>query len=133
MNSIAFALAYVASKAKNNLEEKVISFLKENPNPDDSKVHSWAEDNKFEVKDVESAIYKLATKFTQILSGGRSIEKGLTESDVDSKQLKMGIKVEMEHTDDKEVAKKIALDHLAEFPNYYTALIEMEKNLESKE
>jgi hypothetical protein len=34
----------------------------------------------------------------------------------------MGIRVEMEHTDDLNKAKKIALDHLAENPFYYTAL-----------
>jgi hypothetical protein len=34
----------------------------------------------------------------------------------------MGIKVELEHTDDIDKAKKIALDHLAENPFYYTAL-----------
>ena len=34
----------------------------------------------------------------------------------------MGIKVEMEHTDDPKKAEKIALDHLAENPFYYTAL-----------
>ena len=34
----------------------------------------------------------------------------------------MGIKVELEHTDDLDKAKKIALDHLAENPFYYTAL-----------
>ena len=34
----------------------------------------------------------------------------------------MGIRVEMEHTDDIETAKKIALDHIAENPYYYTAL-----------
>jgi hypothetical protein len=34
----------------------------------------------------------------------------------------MGIKVELEHTDDLDKAKKIALDHLAENPYYYTAL-----------
>jgi hypothetical protein len=37
-------------------------------------------------------------------------------------ELRMGIRVEMEHTDDVEKAKKIALDHLAENPFYYTAL-----------
>ena len=37
-------------------------------------------------------------------------------------ELRMGIRVEMEHTDDPEKAKKIALDHLAENPYYYTAL-----------
>jgi hypothetical protein len=37
-------------------------------------------------------------------------------------ELRMGIRVEMEHTDDLDKAKKIALDHLAENPFYYTAL-----------
>jgi len=37
-------------------------------------------------------------------------------------ELRMGIKVELEHTDDLDKAKKIALDHLAENPFYYTAL-----------
>ena len=37
-------------------------------------------------------------------------------------ELRMGIRVEMEHTDDLNKAKKIALDHLAENPFYYTAL-----------
>jgi hypothetical protein len=37
-------------------------------------------------------------------------------------ELRMGIRVEMEHTDDIDKAKKIALDHLAENPFYYTAL-----------
>ena len=45
---------------------------------------------------------------------------GATEVDAD--ELKMGIKVEMEHTSDTEVAKKIALDHLAEDPKYYSKL-----------
>jgi hypothetical protein len=44
-------------------------------------------------------------------------------------QLKMGLKVEMEHTDDKDKAKEIALDHLWEDPSYYTKL----KKLETKE
>jgi hypothetical protein len=37
-------------------------------------------------------------------------------------ELRMGIRVEMEHTEDMDKAKKIALDHLAENPFYYTAL-----------
>ena len=40
----------------------------------------------------------------------------------ENSQLEMGTKVEMEHTDDKEEAKKIAMDHLKEDPNYYTKL-----------
>jgi len=44
----------------------------------------------------------------------------------------MGIKVEMEHTSNPMMSKKIALDHLAEFPEYYTALAEMERKLSEK-
>lgn len=41
-------------------------------------------------------------------------------------QLKMGVKVEHEHTKDTKLATKIALDHLNEKPDYYTALDNME-------
>lgn len=37
-------------------------------------------------------------------------------------QLKMGIKVEKEHTTNQQTAKEIALDHLSEDPYYYTKL-----------
>jgi predicted nucleic-acid-binding Zn-ribbon protein len=59
--------------------------------------------------------------------------KGETHPDeeFDKEQLKMGIKVEMEHTDNPELAKKISKDHLLEFPDYYTRLNAMEE--EAKE
>lgn len=41
-------------------------------------------------------------------------------SGVDPEELKMGIEVEMEHTNDPKVAEEIALDHLAEDPRYYS-------------
>ena len=62
-------------------------------------------------------------------SHGLAQKKGITEEDVDPKELKMGIEVEMEHTDNPEIAKQIALDHLAEFDNYYTELIRLEERL----
>lgn len=43
------------------------------------------------------------------------------------KQLKMGIEVEKEHTDDPKLSKNIAKDHLAELPDYYTRLRKMEQ------
>lgn len=43
------------------------------------------------------------------------------------KQLKKGIAVEQEHTSDKSVAREIALDHLAEMPDYYDKLDTIEK------
>ena len=42
-------------------------------------------------------------------------------------QMKNGIKMEMEHTDDEKVAKQIAFDHLKTEPRYYIFLKEMEK------
>ena len=43
-------------------------------------------------------------------------------------QLKMGEKIEHEHTRDHELAKEIALQHLDEIPDYYTKLKKMEAN-----
>jgi hypothetical protein len=47
-------------------------------------------------------------------------------------QLQIGIQVEMEHTSDPKTAKKIALDHLKEIPDYYTRLTEMEAEAENE-
>jgi len=43
-------------------------------------------------------------------------------------QLKKGIEVEQEHVHDDKIAKEIALDHLAELPDYYDRLEKMEKS-----
>lgn len=46
------------------------------------------------------------------------------------KELKIGTKIELEHTKSKRVAEKIAKDHLKEFPQYYTkGIIPLEKKL----
>lgn len=44
-------------------------------------------------------------------------------------QLKMGIKIESEHTSNTAMAREIALDHLAEKPDYYTRLKSVEEDL----
>lgn len=44
------------------------------------------------------------------------------------KALEQGIKVEMEHTDNKEIAHEIAMDHLWEDPDYYTKLKKVEES-----
>ena len=41
-------------------------------------------------------------------------------------QLEMGREVELEHTIYPQVAKRIAMDHLVEIPDYYTRLKKME-------
>lgn len=41
------------------------------------------------------------------------------DSAFDKSDLEKGIKVEMEHTNDRTIAKEIAKDHLLEDPKYY--------------
>jgi len=48
------------------------------------------------------------------------------------KELEMGVEVEMEHVDDKDLSRDIAIDHLVEFPDYYTRLKDMEKEAEGE-
>lgn len=98
----------------------------------DDNMHSWAEKNKLNIHAVEAEVYKLAIKYNNILHEGKGPEAKKTWKDVGPDQLQMGIKVEMEHTGDPELARKISVDHLTEFGNYYTALDEMEKKLKDK-
>jgi hypothetical protein len=56
----------------------------------------------------------------------------LPDSMFNKKELAKGTKVELEHTNDKSVAKQIAKAHLVESPDYYKALAKMEKQLEMK-
>ena len=52
---------------------------------------------------------------------------------INKNELKIGTKIEMEHTNLKKVAEKIARQHLCEFPKYYTkGLIPMERRLKRK-
>ncbi len=61
----------------------------------------------------------------ELMEAGES--KGKKDK-VNKEQLEMGKKVEKEHTTNPEIAEKITRDHLAEFPDYYTHLEEMENN-----
>ena len=61
------------------------------------------------------------------INAGRAYEDGFVESDADPHELEMGIEVEYEHTTNALVAKRIALDHLAECADYYTRLAKMEE------
>ena len=57
----------------------------------------------------------------EILNGGKG--DNIKPEDVNQNELKVGIYVEMEHTDNKKIATEIAIDHLSEVDDYYTILI----------
>jgi hypothetical protein len=82
----------------------------------------------------------------EVLKGGKSDKKTIediakkhnkkanTTVEMLKKQLQKGMKVEMEHTKDKQMAKEIAMDHLFEDPKYYDKLEKIEgKKTETKE
>lgn len=98
--------------------------------------------NKFDVNKVKASattekrqrVYKaLFSKLPSPLSDKVEINEVIEPADpseVDPKELKMGIRVEMEHTDDPKEAQHIALQHLAEDPKYYSKLATL--NLEGE-
>ena len=65
---------------------------------------------------------------TEEIKGGEA--EGLTVQDIAKKhkvpignirkEIKLGAKIEMEHTDSKVKAKEIAMDHITEYPDYYS-------------
>ena len=65
------------------------------------------------------------------LSSGKSLSdianKHKVSLDDIKSELRKGVKVEMEHTTDTEIAKEIAMDHLFENPKYYTKLATIEE------
>lgn len=111
-----------------DLPLKVLEFFHENPNPSDEEFHEWAEDNDMDPDDAEEIAYQFVTEFANFIFGGKS--QGMAPEGIDADQLSKGIVVELEHTPNRLVAAKIALDHLVESPIYYDALAKMEASLE---
>jgi hypothetical protein len=75
-------------------------------------------------------------KIKDNLSGGKadyfSLEGIAERHNVDiekiKEQLRLGIEVELEHTDSIQIAREIAMDHIWEIPDYYDRLNKMEQN-----
>ena len=55
------------------------------------------------------------------------LASGMDIASFDADSIKKGIKAELEHTSDVDIATEIAMDHLAEDPLYYDKLKQMEK------
>jgi hypothetical protein len=63
--------------------------------------------------------------YRERLPGGEA--SGLRPEDFDQVELERGTKHELEHTDDPEIAREIAMDHLAEDEAYYERLEALER------
>jgi len=67
-------------------------------------------------------------KMEEKIKGG--LAEGKKNSDFPKEQIDKGVKIELEHTSDKNLAKEIAKDHLVENKQYYSYLAEMEKKMD---
>ncbi len=77
-----------------------------------------------DIHSAEPSVGKLA-RWKDSLPGGLADEK--EPSDFSAEALAKGLNVELEHTDDEQTAREIAMDHLTEDPEYYDKLEVMEK------
>ena len=114
-------------RGESDIHAEIIKWFFANPYPKDDAVHAFAEKLGMDPDKFEGHIYMV---LSSILSEGRSKGKDIKH---DPKELDMGIKVEMEHTTNPIISRKIAMDHLVEIPDYYTRLAKMEKEAGAKE
>lgn len=122
-----------AAANENSPRSTLIEFFNKNHNPDDESFHAFADSKGLNKHKLEAEAYELATGHARFLGDGRAKDKSVTESDVDSGELSKGTEVETEHTPDRTTSKRIALDHLAEIPDYYKRLKKMEDAATSSE
>ena len=87
----------------------------------------------------ERELCEIVRKFTTAEMGfyrggrfhDRVLKMGKNSCDgIDMAELRMGIAVEQEHSDDERVRAKIGLDHIDECKDYYTRLAKMEAECE---
>jgi hypothetical protein len=109
--------------------------------PNSRQAWGFARVNKFLKKKSGEPVKKAYIQDDDLLENGGELPvgklaKGMSLSEVAAKhglsadalksELMLGIETEKEHTDNPEIARAIALDHLFEDPKYYTKLKQME-------
>lgn len=104
---------------KRELRLKIIKRFNQDKRVTLKELEQFAKKNKVTTELLYLTIFDILNEFLY-----RRTEK----SNVDDNELKKGIKHELEHTSNKEIARIIALDHLKQIPNYYTLLAKFDKD-----
>jgi len=112
-----------------DIQHQLIQFFSQNPNPKDSQVEDFGKELGLQPDTIEEQVYILVTD----LLSGLGKHKNIPDSKFDSKELEMGEEVELEHTDNRGIAKEISKDHLSECSKYYTFLKTMESKCKDKD
>lgn len=130
--SISRMKSYVGQGSPEERQRRFMQFISDDEFLADLRGYDSTRYNKalrelYRAFDEEPAISQRAKdKWEDKLPGGLADEK--QPEDFDSEQLEKGVKVELEHVDDKQLAKEIAMDHLMEDPKYYDKLEKVEKH-----
>ncbi len=94
--------------------------------PDDDDIHNLAGKFNMDPHEFEEVIYAL---LGDLITKSAGKHKDIPISKFDPKQVKIGMKIEKEHSDNPAIRAEITKDHLAEFPkDYYTRLVKLEKD-----
>ena len=80
---------------------------------------------KIEAEELTNILVSLSKKWEDKIHGGLADKR--SPKDFNRVELRRGIKVEREHTNNIQIAMEIAMDHLTEDPNYYKKLEKMEQ------
>jgi hypothetical protein len=114
------------SEHDTELKKKVIDFIKKNPDPSDEVFHALAEGMGESPHKLERIAYSIISDF---VAEGRYHSE---DPEIEPELVDEGAAVEMEHTDNPEIAARIAKDHITENEGYYPALKKMEDKIEKE-
>ena len=120
---------------KSNLQERMqsegtgnVKYVKGCKKPTYTEIYE--DEEKSEEIDLEKAKDQIKGGLADKLSIEQIADKHGVPVKSIKKQIKLGKKVEMEHTDDPKKAEEIARDHVSESKSYYTLLKKMEKKFD---
>lgn len=116
-------------KESKDVDAAIVKFFKRNPNAEAQLLKDLADSLDISQEQLQTRINTILTSLLKRI--GRHGD--VPDNKFDSEQLKMGLEIEKEHTDDPFVAEMIVKDHLSELRNYYTLLKQMETNAKEEE
>ena len=113
---------YDDHKSFNKIQKPI---KKQKPMPDNKfkYINEFDEYTDTEHNDWDVSYREFYEHLTEVGSLTGGVGDTTAPSNVNTKELSIGLQVEMEHTNDEKIATEIAMDHLTEDPEYYSKLI----------
>ncbi len=110
-----------------DIDKAIFKFFRRYPEPNQDVIDNFLKKENLTLTQFLCLCFKITKSFAGY---GNFNESGKVMTDFDINQILKGLKVEREHTNCIIMARRIALDHLAECDDYYDRLELMEKECE---